>query len=114
QETADRIADVNAKAAQAADQLLNEKNERLASIESTQQIIQDINNSLATQMAQISAGTGEQFDSQAIWYFDNDREGWTSNGGIPSVIENGWLRPTNHATDAYITSPVISISGKAY
>ncbi|WP_225658750.1 TipJ family phage tail tip protein, partial [Klebsiella michiganensis] len=114
QETADRIADVNAKAAQAADQLLNEKNERLASIESTQQIIQDINNSLATQMAQISAGTGEQFDSQAIWYFDNDREGWTSNGGIPSVIENGWLRPTNHATDAYITSPVISISGNAY
>ncbi|MDS7874193.1 phage tail protein, partial [Klebsiella pasteurii] len=114
QETADRIADVNAKAAQAADQLLNEKNERLASIESTQQIIQDINNSLATQMAQISAGTGEQFDSQAIWYFDNDREGWTSNGGIPSVIENGWLRPTNHATDAYITSPVISISGTAY
>ncbi|MEQ0220630.1 phage tail protein, partial [Klebsiella sp. CN_Kp117] len=114
QETADRIADVNAKAAQAADQLLNEKNERVAAIESTQQIIQDINNSLATQMAQISAGTGEQFDSQAIWYFDNDREGWTSNGGIPSVIENGWLRPTNHATDAYITSPVISISGKAY
>ncbi|WP_256682114.1 TipJ family phage tail tip protein, partial [Klebsiella grimontii] len=114
QETADRIADVNAKAAQAADQLLNEKNERLAAIESTQQIIQDINNSLATQMAQISAGTGEQFDSQAIWYFDNDREGWTSNGGIPSVIENGWLRPTNHATDAYITSPVISISGTAY
>lgn len=114
QETADRIADANAKAAQAADQLLNEKNERVAAIESTQQIIQDINNSLATQMAQISAGTGEQFDSQAIWYFDNDREGWTSNGGIPSVIENGWLRPTNHATDAYITSPVISISGKAY
>lgn len=114
QETADRIADVNAKAAQAADQLLNEKNERVAAIESTQQIIQDINNSLATQMAQISAGTGEQFDSQAIWYFDNDREGWTSNGGIPSVIENGWLRPTNHATDAYITSPVISISGRAY
>lgn len=114
QETADRIADVNAKAAQAADQLLNEKNERVAAIESTQQIIQDINNFLATQMAQISAGTGEQFDSQAIWYFDNDREGWTSNGGIPSVIENGWLRPTNHATDAYITSPVISISGRAY
>ncbi|MDI3172034.1 phage tail protein, partial [Klebsiella michiganensis] len=114
QETADRIADVNAKAAQAADQLLNEKNERVAAIESTQQIIQDINNSLATQMAQISAGTGEQFDSQAIWYFDNDREGWTSNGGIPSVIENGWLRPTNHATDVYITSPVISISGRAY
>lgn len=114
QETADRIADVNAKAAQAADQLLNEKNERVAAIESTQQIIQNINNSLATQMAQISAGTGEQFDSQAIWYFDNDREGWTSNGGIPSVIENGWLRPTNHATDAYITSPVISISGRAY
>ncbi|MFH3080913.1 phage tail protein, partial [Klebsiella sp. KE9038] len=114
QEVADRIADVNAKAAQAADQLLNEKNEWVAAIESTQQIIQDINNSLATQMAQISAGTGEQFDSQAIWYFDNDREGWTSNGGIPSVIENGWLRPTNHATDAYITSPVISISGKAY
>ncbi|PZA70369.1 hypothetical protein C3J87_09895, partial [Klebsiella pneumoniae subsp. pneumoniae] len=114
QETADRIADVNAKAAQAADQLLNEKNERVAAIESTQQIIQNVNDSLATQMAQISAGTGEQFDSQAIWYFDNDREGWTSNGGTPSVVENGWLRPANHATDAYITSPGISISGSAY
>ncbi|HHU4717057.1 TPA: TipJ family phage tail tip protein, partial [Klebsiella pneumoniae] len=114
QETADRIADVNAKAAQAADQLLNEKNERVAAIESTQQIIQNVNDSLATQMAQISAGTGEQFDSQAVWYFDNDREGWTSNGGTPSVVENGWLRPANHATDAYITSPGISISGSAY
>ena len=114
QETADRIADINAKAAQAADQLLNEKNERVAAIESTQQIIQNVNDSLATQMAQISAGTGEQFDSQAIWYFDNDREGWTSNGGTPSVVENGWLRPANHATDAYITSPGISISGSAY
>ncbi|MEQ0076244.1 phage tail protein, partial [Klebsiella sp. CN_Kp118] len=114
QETADRIADVNAKAAQAADQLLNEKNERVAAIESTQQIIQNVNDSLATQMAQISAGTGEQFDGQAIWYFDNDLEGWTSNGGTPSVVENGWLRPANHATDAYITSPGISISGSAY
>ncbi|WP_411162749.1 carbohydrate binding domain-containing protein [Klebsiella oxytoca] len=114
QETADRIADINAKAAQAADQLLNEKNERVAAIESTQQIIQNVNDSLATQMAQISAGTGEQFDSQAIWYFDNDRESWTSNGGTPSVVENGWLRPANHATDAYITSPGISISGSAY
>ncbi|MEE7534908.1 hypothetical protein IV503_25070, partial [Klebsiella huaxiensis] len=114
QETADRIADVNAKAAQAADQLLNEKNERVAAIESTQQIIQNVNDSLATQMAKISAGTGEQFDSQAIWYFDNGREGWTSNGGTPSVVENGWLRPANHATDAYITSPGISISGSAY
>ncbi|MEQ5054328.1 DUF1983 domain-containing protein [Klebsiella michiganensis] len=114
QETADRIADVNAKAGQAADQLLNEKNERVAAIASTQQIIQNVNDSLATQMAQISAGTGEQFDSQVIWYFDNDREGWTSNGGTPSVVENGWLRPANHATDAYITSPGISISGSAY
>ncbi|WP_412098983.1 phage tail tip protein [Klebsiella michiganensis] len=98
QETADRIADVNAKAAQAADQLLNEKNERLASIDNLQTIIQDGDESLARQIAEISAGSGQQFDSFSIWYFDKDNEGWTEDdaGQVPmQITDEGWLKASN-------------------
>ncbi|NRG22204.1 TipJ family phage tail tip protein [Klebsiella michiganensis] len=98
QETADRIADVNAKAAQAADQLLNEKNERLAGIDNLQTIIQDGDESLARQIAEISAGSGQQFDSFSIWYFDKDNEGWTEDdaGQVPmQITDDGWLKASN-------------------
>lgn len=98
QETADRIADVNAKAAQAADQLLNEKNERVAAIDNLQTIIQDGDESLARQIAEISAGSGQQFDSFSIWYFDKDNEGWTEDdaGQVPmQITDEGWLKSSN-------------------
>lgn len=98
QETADRIADVNAKAAQAADQLLNEKNERVAAIDNLQTIIQDGDESLARQIAEISAGSGQQFDSFSIWYFDKDNEGWTEDDGgqVPmQITDEGWLKASN-------------------
>ncbi|EPG3958774.1 TipJ family phage tail tip protein, partial [Klebsiella oxytoca] len=98
QETADRIADVNAKAAQAADQLLNEKNERVAAIENLQTIIQDGDESLARQISEISAGSGQQFDSFSIWYFDKDNEGWTEDdaGQVPmQITDDGWLKALN-------------------
>ncbi|WP_411170890.1 TipJ family phage tail tip protein [Klebsiella michiganensis] len=98
QETADRIADVNAKAAQAADQLLNEKNERVAAIDNLQTIIQDGDESLARQIAEISAGSGQQFDSFSIWYFDKDNEGWTEDdaGQVPmQITDEGWLKASN-------------------
>lgn len=98
QETADRIADVNAKAAQSADQLLNEKNERVAAIDNLQTIIQDGDESLARQIAEISAGSGQQFDSFSIWYFDKDNEGWTEDdsGQIPmQITDDGWLKASN-------------------
>ncbi|MEQ4874018.1 DUF1983 domain-containing protein [Klebsiella oxytoca] len=98
QETADRIADVNAKAAQAADQLLNEKNERVAAIDNLQTIIQDGDESLARQISEISAGSGQQFDSFSIWYFDKDNEGWTEDdaGQVPmQITDDGWLKASN-------------------
>ena len=98
QETADRIADVNAKAAQAADQLLNEKNERVAAIDNLQTIIQDGDESLARQISEISAGSGQQFDSFSIWYFDKDNEGWTEDdaGQVPmQITDDGWLKALN-------------------
>ncbi|MEE7534585.1 DUF1983 domain-containing protein [Klebsiella huaxiensis] len=98
QETADRIADVNAKAAQAADQLLNEKNERVAAIDTLQTIIQDGDESLARQISEISAGSGQQFDSHSIWYFSDSNEGWTEDdaGQVPMQITNdGWLKALN-------------------
>ncbi|WP_224299383.1 TipJ family phage tail tip protein [Klebsiella oxytoca] len=98
QETADRIADVNAKAAQAADQLLNETNERVAAIDNLQTIIQDGDESLARQISEISAGSGQQFDSFSIWYFDKDNEGWTEDdaGQVPmQITDDGWLKALN-------------------
>ncbi|HBU7059883.1 TPA: hypothetical protein MC696_004113, partial [Klebsiella oxytoca] len=98
QETADRIADVNAKAAQAADQLLNEKNERVAAIDNLQTIIQDGDESLARQISEISAGSGQQFDSFSIWYFDKDNKGWTEDdaGQVPmQITDDGWLKALN-------------------
>nr|WP_158666866.1 hypothetical protein [Escherichia coli] len=53
---------------------------------------------LARQISQIAAGTGEQFDSLKIWYFDQDAEGWTEddNGYTPmSVTSDGWLKANN-------------------
>ncbi len=98
QETADRIADVNAKAAQAADQLLNEKNERVAVIDTLQTIIQDGDESLARQISEISAGSGQQFDSHSIWYFSDSNEGWTEDdaGQVPmQITDDGWLKALN-------------------
>ncbi|MCF6688252.1 TipJ family phage tail tip protein, partial [Raoultella terrigena] len=98
QETADRIADVNAKAAQAADQLLNERNDRVAAIDHLQTIMQDGDDSLARQISEISAGSGQQFDSFNIFYFDKDNEGWTEDDGgqIPmQITDDGWLKASN-------------------
>ncbi|HGY1289459.1 TPA: carbohydrate binding domain-containing protein [Raoultella ornithinolytica] len=98
QETADRIADVNAKAAQAADQLLNERNDRVAAIDHLQTIMQDGDDSLARQISEISAGSGQQFDSFNIFYFDQGNEGWTEDdaGQIPmQITDDGWLKASN-------------------
>ncbi len=58
----------------------------------------------AQQIALLSAGSGEQFDYAAIWYFDTGIDGWTGNGA-PTNPNAGWLRPANHATDPYGESP---------
>lgn len=58
---------------------------------------------LALQITLLSAGVGEQFDWKAIWYFDQGAEGWGGNGN-PSVTQ-GWLRPANQSSGAYVTTP---------
>lgn len=87
-----------AVAKQAADNLLSAKREVEAAIETTNVTMQDGFDSLAQQMASISAGTGEQFDSLKIWYFDKDNEGWSSDDGgtkpLPTT-DDGWILPAD-------------------
>ncbi|MGG7750121.1 carbohydrate binding domain-containing protein [Klebsiella aerogenes] len=87
-----------AVAKQAADNLLSAKREVEAVIETTNVTMQDGFDSLAQQMASISAGTGEQFDSLKIWYFDKDNEGWSSDDGgtkpLPTT-DDGWILPAD-------------------
>lgn len=87
-----------AVAKQAADNLLSAKREVEAAIETTNVTMQDGFDSLAQQMASISAGTGEQFDSLKIWYFDKDNEGWSSDDGgtkpLPKT-DDGWILPAD-------------------
>jgi uncharacterized protein YoxC len=90
QETADRIADVNAKAAQAADELLAATQGIEASIESLTQVMKSADENLAREMSSLAAGANIQFDSQVIWHFNNQTtEGWTGSAGVPGV--SGWL-----------------------
>ncbi|HBW9508991.1 TPA: DUF1983 domain-containing protein [Klebsiella pneumoniae] len=116
QETADRIADVNAKAAQAADELLAATQGIEASIESLTQVMKSADENLAREMSSIAAGANIQFDSQVIWHFNNQTtEGWTGSAGVPGVSQDGWLRPADSATDPYITSPGgLAVDGAAY
>ena len=58
---------------------------------------------LAQQITLLSAGAGEQFDWQTIWYFDAGVESWTGNG-TPTTT-SGWLRPADQASGAYVNSP---------
>lgn len=68
---------------------------------------------LSQQITLLSAGAGEQFDGKTIWYFDSGLEQWSGNG-TPTVSQ-GWLRPANQATGAYVESPAgIAADGNRY
>ncbi|HEE0976543.1 TPA: DUF1983 domain-containing protein [Klebsiella pneumoniae] len=116
QETADRIADINAKAAQAAGELLAATQGIEASIESLTQVMKSADENLAREMSSLAAGANIQFDSQVIWHFNSQTtEGWTGSAGVPGVSRDGWLRPADSATDPYITSPGgLAVDGAAY
>ncbi|HCT5926761.1 TPA: carbohydrate binding domain-containing protein [Klebsiella pneumoniae] len=116
QETSDRIADVNAKASQAADELLAATQGIEASIESLTQVMKTADENLAREMSSLAAGANIQFDSQVIWHFNNQTtEGWTGSAGVPGVSQDGWLRLADSATDPYITSPGgLAVDGAAY
>ncbi|HCI9829454.1 TPA: DUF1983 domain-containing protein [Klebsiella pneumoniae] len=119
-DVADAIAkaetDDAAVAAQAAANLLTAKNEVEAQISTTNTTMQDGFDSLAQQMASISAGTGEQFDSIAIWYFDNGPEGWASsdnNTNLLPVDQDGWIYPAG-ATSTMRSPNPLAIDARSY
>ncbi|MDU6819723.1 phage tail tip fiber protein [Leclercia adecarboxylata] len=113
QEVTDRKKAIIDEATARGQALLTEKNERVADISNVNQTIQATTESLAQQIAQVSAGTGTQFDPAKIWYFDSTVEGWSGNG-TPTIV-NGWLRPANHASDPYVASPAtLGITAAAY
>ncbi|MEL2243004.1 DUF1983 domain-containing protein [Leclercia adecarboxylata] len=113
QEVTDRKKAITDEAAARGQALLTEKNERLADISNVNQTIQTSTESLAQQIAQVSAGTGSQFDPAKIWYFDTSVEGWSGNG-TPTIVD-GWLRPANHATDPWVASPgALAINSSSY
>lgn len=120
QDVADAIAKAETDdaevAAQAAANLLATKNEVEAQISTTNTTMQDGFDSLAQQMASISAGTGEQFDSIAIWYFDNGPEGWASNDNNTNLLpvdQDGWIYPAG-ATSTMRSPNPLAIDARSY
>ena len=120
QDVADAIAKAETDdaevAAQAAANLLTAKNDVEAQIETTNITMQDGFDSLAQQMASIAAGTGEQFDSIKIWYFDNGPEGWASddsNTNLLPVDQDGWIYPAG-ATSTMRSPNPLAIDARSY
>ncbi|HBS6247490.1 TPA: DUF1983 domain-containing protein [Klebsiella pneumoniae] len=120
QDVADAIAKAetdDAKvAADAAENLLTAKNEVEAQIETTNITMQDGFDSLSQQMASLAAGTGEQFDSIAIWYYDNGPEGWASNDSNTDLLPvdpDGWVYPAG-ATSTMRSPNPLAIDARSY
>ncbi|MDM1739392.1 hypothetical protein HX113_09520, partial [Acinetobacter towneri] len=69
---------------------------------------------ISKELTFISAGVGEQFDTNIIWFFDGDTEGWTCEYGLP-IISNGYIRAADYADANYLISPPLeNISGSSY
>lgn len=100
----------------AADNLLNTKSEVDAQISTINTTMQDGFDSLAQQIASISAGTGEQFDSLKIWYFDKSAEGWAeddANTKLLPVDSDGWVYPAGASSTMRSPNP-LAIDGQSY
>ncbi|QVW29533.1 putative tail component protein [Stenotrophomonas phage BUCT603] len=119
-ETEERKADigrVEAGIAKNATDLLNEQLTREAEIREEREARQSEDASLAYQISQVTAGTGEQFDTVlgTPWHFSTDAEGWTAPGGVE--VSAGFMRPLNPpnvSSGSTATSPVIEFDSRAY
>lgn len=119
-ETAAREADIDRveqAIAKNATDLLNEQLTREAEIAEERAIRQAEDESLAYQISQVTAGTGEQFDSVlgTPWHFNADAEGWTSPGGTEVV--GGFMRPKTPPSEtqgSVCTSPPVEFDSAAY
>lgn len=113
-EASTRASAITAEANARADAILNEQNAREADISTVKTLIQNGDDSLAQQIAQVAAGTGDQFDSLDIWYFDdNSVDGWSGNGGTPAVSADGWMTPPASG-DTTAISPAVSFPSSSY
>lgn len=113
-EASARADAINAEAAARADALLNERLYTDAAIENEQTLRQNADESLAEAISTIVAGTGEQFDSKKVWYFDTALEGWTGSADGSPTVADGFVRPAN-GSDPYIESPHgIAVNGDSY
>ncbi|WP_312368125.1 host specificity factor TipJ family phage tail protein [Stenotrophomonas sp.] len=107
---------INASAAASAENLLNAQLALEAKITNEATLRQTADTSLASQIATISAGTGEQFDTGGgIWYFDTTAEGWTAVSGSGTTIVDGWLRPDFSANATQnVQSPLLTFDSTSY
>ncbi|AWH21862.1 hypothetical protein C1933_11915 [Stenotrophomonas sp. ZAC14D2_NAIMI4_6] len=114
QGVADAMGAIAQEAQDRADAVLNERLEREAAISLEAETRQSDVESLSRALSEVVAGSGTQFDSRKIWYFDTTVEGWIGNGADPTVMD-GWLRPANGADSPWVQSPpALAIDGSAY
>ncbi|HCI6749253.1 TPA: carbohydrate binding domain-containing protein [Klebsiella variicola subsp. variicola] len=95
QEVKDRVKDVDDAANAAAQALANAQTTLNTSITNTQKQISTLRTDMATAIASVAAGTGEQFDALKIWYFDKDGENWTEDDAGQTKLTtsaDGWLK----------------------
>lgn len=93
--------------------LLNERLAWQAGVSQEAAIRQNEVESLAYALSLVSAGSGTQFDSKAIWYFAVDPEGWI--GADTPTIVDGWLRPADASSFPYVQSPTgLLVDGTTY
>ncbi|WP_223484750.1 hypothetical protein [Stenotrophomonas indicatrix] len=114
QGVSDAMEAITQEAQHRADGDLNERLAREAAITLEAETRQSDVESLSRALSEIVAGSGTQFDSRKIWYFDTTAEGWTGSGSDPTVID-GWLRPANGTEAPWVQSPpALEIDGSAY
>lgn len=114
QGVADAMGAIAQEAQDRAAAVLNERLEREAAISLEAETRQSDVESLSRALSEVVAGSGTQFDSRKIWYFDTTAEDWTGNGADPTVVD-GWLRPANGADSPWVQSPpALEIDGSAY
>lgn len=83
----------------------------LIAAEKNARVSQD--NAIATQMALLSAGVGEQFDYVAMWYFTASAEGWVSTGSTAAGWTASWITTVSSTGDLY--SPTgLALNGAEY
>ncbi|AWH25724.1 hypothetical protein C1932_11825 [Stenotrophomonas sp. YAU14D1_LEIMI4_1] len=114
QDVADAMGAIAQEAQDRAYAVLNERLEREAAISLEAETRQSDMESLSRALSEVVAGSGTQFDSRKIWYFDTAAENWIGNGADPTVMD-GWLRPANAADSPWVQSPpALEIDGSAY